>query len=478
MSFCPKCGNNAGDAKFCGKCGTIINPVSQKKSDIKDNKAVNINAAPQTPSDEKKNGNGAKSGKFCPKCGNRIDKGVFCGKCGTKLTFSGEEPEKADKLADKANTVPDKLSPEKKDINSTEDEKICPKCGNRVVNGVFCGKCGTRLTSSDEKSDKSDNQTDNTVVAPKMSIAEKEPGNDTENEKICPKCGSRVKRGFFCGKCGTNLKEYKEQEREIEIPQSSINITLNDDNPSVYDYTDKEKDIIEAVENGDTIRLDDLPKHIRADMNGENIKPESGDLTVCPVCGFENNGPRFCSRCGVDMAGIYDANKEINQKQDLSSLNKVTGDNILKQDYNPAVSIGSEGQNETYGYNSANDNSYYQTPNTNPQYGDEYNTDNVYAQYGPEYQTQNDYSQYAAGYDDFNNEPYDQVYNTQETNEDKSIKRNERIIFILSILIILVIAGGILLFYFSNKYGSSVTDNTETSGVTVQMESNAPASGE
>ena len=67
MSFCPSCGNEVGDAKFCRNCGS----------------AIEQNSSPNS--------------KFCSNCGSEIDyKAEICPKCGVRqVGVSSQSSEKS-----------------------------------------------------------------------------------------------------------------------------------------------------------------------------------------------------------------------------------------------------------------------------------------------------------------------------------------------------------------------------------------------
>ena len=82
-----------------------------------------------------------KSDRVCSKCGNSLPPNVkFCLECGAKVE------------------------------NLSENEMICPKCGNKTPKGKFCTECGAKL------------------------------------QNICPNCGKEVPQGAkFCLECGQRI---------------------------------------------------------------------------------------------------------------------------------------------------------------------------------------------------------------------------------------------------------------------------------
>ena len=81
------------------------------------------------------------SGGVCSKCGNSLPPNAkFCLECGAKVE------------------------------NLSENEMICPKCGNKTPKGKFCTECGAKL------------------------------------QNICPNCGKEVSQGAkFCLECGQRI---------------------------------------------------------------------------------------------------------------------------------------------------------------------------------------------------------------------------------------------------------------------------------
>ena len=81
------------------------------------------------------------SGGVCSKCGNSLPPNAkFCLECGAKVE------------------------------NLSENEMICPKCGNKTPKGKFCTECGAKL------------------------------------QNICPNCGKEVPQGAkFCLECGQRI---------------------------------------------------------------------------------------------------------------------------------------------------------------------------------------------------------------------------------------------------------------------------------
>ena len=66
--FCPKCGNNCGDNRFCGRCGAQVQTVSVQK--------------PQQPA--------WSVGMACPHCGGTKLDGNNCAFCGAQLMVASE----------------------------------------------------------------------------------------------------------------------------------------------------------------------------------------------------------------------------------------------------------------------------------------------------------------------------------------------------------------------------------------------------
>ena len=98
MAFCPSCGSEVGNAKFCQNCGS----------------AIEQNSSPNS--------------KFCSNCGSEIDyKAEICPKCGVRQ------------------------NQERRNMT----EKHCVNCGSLIdVRAEICPKCGVRQMSQTQ-SDKS-----------------------------------------------------------------------------------------------------------------------------------------------------------------------------------------------------------------------------------------------------------------------------------------------------------------------------------
>jgi len=93
--FCPNCGKEIKEGKFCMNCGTKLPNITEEM--------------PSTWEEEKK----LEKSVFCPNCGKEIKEGNFCIHCGTKLppvierTFIA--PEKERKLEKKEGVSKTKL---------------------------------------------------------------------------------------------------------------------------------------------------------------------------------------------------------------------------------------------------------------------------------------------------------------------------------------------------------------------------------
>lgn len=103
----------------------------------------------------------------CPKCGNEVKKGNFCGKCGTKISQNNGED-----LLDETNS-------------SSLHKSPCPKCGALVKDdSIFCDKCGINIVDYNNSNDKTETGRPTkfcSTCGEKIDI----------NAEICPKCGVR-----------------------------------------------------------------------------------------------------------------------------------------------------------------------------------------------------------------------------------------------------------------------------------------------
>ena len=147
MVFCPDCGKEVKDAKFCSNCGaTLIKaevPVEDDSSvgdvqesvvevPVEDDSSVDdaqeiVDDAPVEEESEEIPRNESRKTKFCPNCGTEVDVEIaFCPQCGFK--FAQEEA--------KPNTKFCQSCGEKININA----EICPHCGVRVANFQYQDK--------------------------------------------------------------------------------------------------------------------------------------------------------------------------------------------------------------------------------------------------------------------------------------------------------------------------------------------------
>ena len=97
MVSCSNCGFDAGESKFCPKCGSEI--IIEKLEN------------------------------HCPNCGSDVGDSAFCPKCGTK-------------------------------IENDSVKSFCPSCGEDVGDSAFCPKCGTKIRVVKQESSNSNSNDD------------------------------------------------------------------------------------------------------------------------------------------------------------------------------------------------------------------------------------------------------------------------------------------------------------------------------
>ncbi len=132
---CPTCGKlNSPETKFCGGCGTKVEPIPQKEA----------------------------TGAACPNCGVQNPDGTkFCGSCGTKIEVVQENKQEVTEYTVEAEVS---VIPETTDVSEASDateepvvpvipeepeepvKEVCPTCGIELSDAIkFCSNCGTKI---------------------------------------------------------------------------------------------------------------------------------------------------------------------------------------------------------------------------------------------------------------------------------------------------------------------------------------------
>lgn len=134
MVFCPDCGKEVTDAKFCSNCGATLNPpVEEVVETFEDNAPVEqfkgdvIDVEVKETIDETEPNTDKKS-KFCANCGREVAlETVFCPQCGYKFGEDKAEPQ----------------------------TKFCQSCGEKInINAEICPHCGVRVANIQTTEDK------------------------------------------------------------------------------------------------------------------------------------------------------------------------------------------------------------------------------------------------------------------------------------------------------------------------------------
>ncbi|MEE1220028.1 MAG: zinc ribbon domain-containing protein [Ruminococcus sp.] len=167
--------------------------------------------------------------------------------------------EKAEKVIE---DVTQSKASESKQVEITEDKKICKKCGTAApMEMLFCVECGNKFENEDN------------VAQPEKTH---NPSND---EKICPKCGKHsVPQMRFCTDCGTKLDEVKIQEPN-KCPRCK---------------TELADDMIFCVECG---------YKVVKEQKNEAVNPYAQPMKkICPVCkSVQSSNMKFCTECGTSL---------------------------------------------------------------------------------------------------------------------------------------------------------------------------------
>lgn len=136
MVFCPDCGKEVTDAKFCSNCGATLKPVVEDNAPVEetidemyDENIENDVAADEVTEEvidveveeETTTETLVKKSKFCTNCGRELEpETVFCPQCGYKFGADEEKPQ----------------------------TKFCQSCGEKInINAEICPHCGVRVAN-------------------------------------------------------------------------------------------------------------------------------------------------------------------------------------------------------------------------------------------------------------------------------------------------------------------------------------------